>query len=65
MTIEQPLSEAELQELCDYIAETETSLLYRYNTASPDQHAHLEPKLKRLQNITVLYEVSCSIRRAL
>jgi hypothetical protein len=67
MTTEQPpsISEAELQELCDCIAGTETSLLHGYNTASPDQHAHLEPKLKRLQNIAVLYEVSCSIRRAL
>jgi hypothetical protein len=67
MTTEKPPSipEAELQELCDRIAGTEASLLHGFSNASPGQHTHLETKLKRIQNIGVLYELIGFIRRAL
>jgi hypothetical protein len=67
ITTEQPPSipEAELQELCNHIAGTEASLLHGFSTASPDQHTHLETKLKRLQHVLVLHEVICFIHKAL
>lgn len=58
-------SEAKLEDLNERIAEIETLLLDGFPVASPQQHLHVENKLKRLRNVFTLYEILDSFRKAL
>jgi len=66
MTEGQPsLSEAQLGDLDERIADIETSLLRAFHVASVEQHLHLETKLKDVQHVSILYELINSFRKTI